>query len=169
MARTWRLGRLGLGYTAGETESAMTSREKEHRDDVRLELVGQRGDVDQSGDVNRKLYQDGQQYVEVEDVSEGSFAGELLDGLEKPPCQPTDLDYTHQGKERKTNLSPRDTQEANGHEHPSDRNLVISKFDAVEVEYTQTVRRDEAVKREDLVHLDGRDECAAALADDVRD
>ena len=67
-----------------------------------------------------------------------------------------------------TYLRAGDAQEADGHEHTIDCDLVVAELDAIEVLHAQAVRRDEAVQREDLVHLDGRDERAAPLPDDVR-
>ena len=55
-------------------------------------------------------------------------------------------------------------------QHAAGHNAVrVAKLDAVEVEHRQTVRRDEAVEREDLVHLHRSDERRAALADNVAD
>jgi len=60
-------------------------------------------------------------------------------------------------------LGPRDTQEADGHEHPSDRDLVVAKFDSVEILHAKTVRRNQTVQSKDLVHLDSSDEGASPL------
>lgn len=60
-------------------------------------------------------------------------------------------------------------QEANGHEHPIDRNLVVAKFDAVQVQNTQTICGDEAIESEDLVHLNSSYKRAASLADNSSD
>lgn len=38
-------------------------------------------------------------------------------------------------------LGPGNTQEADGHEHSSDRDLVVAKLDSVEVLHAETVRR----------------------------
>ena len=82
--------------------------------------------------------------------------------------------HEHQnGEERDfvpiTHLGARDAIEANRHEHSSDRDLVVTKLDTIQVLHTETVRRDETVERQDLVHLDRCDERAPTLADDVRD
>ena len=72
-------------------------------------------------------------------------------------------------EETTTDLCTRDTQEADRHEHTGDSDLVVAELDAIEVLHAQAVRRDEAIQREDLVHLDGRNERAASLPDDMRD
>ena len=76
---------------------------------------------------------------------------------------------TLQLKMTKPNLGTRNAQEADRHEHTIDCDLVVAELDAVQVLYTQTIRRDETIESKDLVHLDGRDQGAAALANDVRD
>ena len=68
-----------------------------------------------------------------------------------------------------THLCSRDTQEAHGHQHPGDSHLVITKLDTIQVLHTQAPRRDQAVQREDLVHLDSSNERTTSLADDMRD
>jgi hypothetical protein len=70
---------------------------------------------------------------------------------------------------RETNACARDAHEANRHQDTGDGNLVVTKFDALEVLYTQSPRRDEAVEGENLVHLDSGDQCASSLANDVDD
>jgi len=67
---------------------------------------------------------------------------------------------------RRPYLGPGDTQEADGHEHPSDRDLVVAKLDSVEVLHAKTVRCDQTIQSKDLVHLDSSDEGASALPDD---
>ena len=42
-------------------------------------------------------------------------------------------------------------------------------LDTIEILYAESVCRDETVKRENLVHLDGGNECAAALTNDMGD
>ena len=66
-------------------------------------------------------------------------------------------------------LRARDAEETHRHEHTRDRDLVIAELDAVQILYAQTVRRDQAVQSEDLVHLNSGNERAAALSDDMRD
>jgi hypothetical protein len=66
-------------------------------------------------------------------------------------------------------LGTRDTQETNRHEHTSDCHLIVSKLDPVEILYAQAVRRDQTVKRENLIHLDRSDESAATLSNDMCD
>jgi hypothetical protein len=68
-----------------------------------------------------------------------------------------------------TYLGARDTQEADRHEHTSNRHLVVAKLDSVEILHAETVRRDEAVERKNLVHLNRSNESAATLSDNVRD
>lgn len=70
--------------------------------------------------------------------------------------------------EKATHLRPRGTQETNAHQHARDRGLVISILDPVKVLRAERVRHGEGVERQDLVHLDRREERAAALADDMR-
>ena len=65
-----------------------------------------------------------------------------------------------------SHLSPGDTQEADGHEHPSDRDLVITELDSIQVLHAETVRRNQAVQSEDLVHLYGGNEGAPSLPND---
>ena len=50
-----------------------------------------------------------------------------------------------------TYLGMRDTQEADRHEHTSNRHLVVTKLDSVEILHAETVRRDEAVEHKNLV------------------
>jgi len=111
-----------------------------------LDRLGQVSDVHKRGDVDRELEQHRKKDVEVEDVAEGSFAAELLDGL-----------------------GTRDTQEANAHEHTGDGDLVVAKLDTVEVLDRERVGRDETVERQDFVHLNRGDKRASTLSDDVGD
>lgn len=64
-----------------------------------------------------------------------------------------------------SHLGSRDAQEAYGHEHSSDRDLVIAKLDSIEILYTETVRCNQTVQSEDLVHLDGGNKGASSLPD----
>jgi hypothetical protein len=68
-----------------------------------------------------------------------------------------------------TYLGARNRQEAYTHHHAGNRDLAITKLDAVEIEDRQTVRRDQAVQCKNLVHLDSSHKRASSLADDVRD
>lgn len=65
-------------------------------------------------------------------------------------------------------LGTRDAKEAHRHQHPSDRDLIISKLDTVQILHTQTVRGDQTIQRKDLVHLDRSNECAPSLTNDMR-
>jgi len=66
-----------------------------------------------------------------------------------------------------THFSTRNAQEADGHQHASDRHLVVAEFDAVQILNAQTVCGDQAVESEDFVHLNRGDEGAATLSDDM--
>ena len=68
-----------------------------------------------------------------------------------------------------TYLRAGDAQEADRHEHTIDCDLVVAELDAVQVLYTQTIRRAETIESKDLVHLDGSHKRASSLADNVRD
>ena len=68
-----------------------------------------------------------------------------------------------------TYLGVRDTHEADGHEYTSNCQLVVTKHDCIEILHAETVRRDEAVERKNLVHLNRSNESAATLSDNVRD
>lgn len=68
-----------------------------------------------------------------------------------------------------SHLGSRDTQEADGHEHSSDRNLIITKLDPIEVLHAKTVRSNQTVQSEDLVHLNSGDESASPLSNDRGD
>jgi hypothetical protein len=110
----------------------------------------------------RKLQQNRKQDVEVEDVAERTFPRELLNRLRGQL-------WPRYGQYSTAHLGTRDAQEADAHHHPGDRYLIISKLDPVEVLDRERVGCDEAVEREDLVHLDSGDEGAATLTDDVGD
>lgn len=69
----------------------------------------------------------------------------------------------------KTYTSARDAHEADAHQDTGDGDLVVAELDALKVLHAQSPGRDEAVEGENLVHLDGSDESAAALTDDVDD
>lgn len=94
--------------------------------------------------MDSELEQDREQDVEVEDVAEGSFPAELLNGL-----------------------GSRDTQETDTHKHTSDGDLVVTKLDTIEVLHGKRVGGDKTVKRENLVHLNRSDQSASTLTDDV--
>jgi len=66
-----------------------------------------------------------------------------------------------------TYFSTRNAQEADRHQHASDRHLVVTEFDAVQVLDAQAVGGDQAVKSKNFVHLDCGDEGATSLSDDV--
>lgn len=132
-------------------------------DNSRLEKVGQIRDVHERNNVQRKLDQDRQQHVEVENIAQWSFARKLLDGLNNT---------THVSKKtlqmaHTPYLCARDAQEADRHQHPAYSNLVITKLDPIEILYAQGVCGDETVQCQDLVHLDGRHQSTAALPYDV--
>jgi hypothetical protein len=65
-----------------------------------------------------------------------------------------------------THLGARDTQ-ADRHEHTSNCHLVVTKLDSVKILHAETVHRDEAVERKNLVHLNGSNKSAATLSDNV--
>jgi hypothetical protein len=58
---------------------------------------------------------------------------------------------------------------ADRHEHTRDRHLVVSELDPIKILHAQTVRRDQTIECEDLVHLDRSDEGAATLSNDMGD
>ena len=66
-----------------------------------------------------------------------------------------------------THLSAGDTEEADGHQHAADSHLVITKLDTIEVLHAQAVCSDQAIQRQDLVHLNSSNESATSLSDDV--
>ena len=111
---------------------------------ARSELVAEARNVDEGDDVHGELAEDGADDVKVEDVGLGTLLGETL----------------HR-------LCAGDGQEADAHEHTADGDLAIAKLDTLQVEDGQTVGANQAVKGENLVHLDGGNESAAALTDDV--
>lgn len=69
----------------------------------------------------------------------------------------------------RTYPAPRNTEEAHGHEDSRNSMLQISKFDTIEVQNGQTVRRNQAIEGQNLVHLDSSNKSTASLADDVVD
>jgi hypothetical protein len=68
-----------------------------------------------------------------------------------------------------TDLGSRYAEEADRHQHPGDRHLVVSELDAVQILDTKTVRCNKAVESQNFVHLDGGDQCAATLSDNMGD
>jgi hypothetical protein len=68
-----------------------------------------------------------------------------------------------------SHLGPRDTQEADGHEHSSDRDLVVTELYSIQVLHAETVRRNQTVQSKDLVHLYGGNEGAPSLPNDRSD
>lgn len=70
---------------------------------------------------------------------------------------------------KRTYLGARNTQETNRHQHTADGDLVITKLDTIKVLHAQTVRRNETVQGEDLVHLNSRDQGTPSLPDDMSD
>jgi hypothetical protein len=95
--------------------------------------------------MHSKLTKNRSNDVEVEDVRLWSFLGEALD-----------------------RLGSRDGQEADAHEHSTDRDLTISEFDTLEIQNTETVRGYQAVESKNLVHLNSGHESATTLSDNVR-
>lgn len=73
------------------------------------------------------------------------------------------------GKTRCSYLGSRYAQEAYRHEHTCHRHLVVTELDAVEVLHAETVRGDQTVQSEDLVHLNSRHQGASTLTNDMRD
>lgn len=123
--------------------------------------------------MQRELHQNGEQHVKVEDIAQRPFPRQFLYRLRTHKTQSISNYDPPRACARKygegTHLRPRDTQETNAHEHARDRDLIIPILDPVQVLHAERISRDETVQRQDLVHLDRRDERAAALADDVRD
>src|SRR3569833_1809930 len=113
---------------------------------IRLQLVAEVGDVDQGDDVDSELPEDRADNVEVENVGLRPLLGQALNGPRS-----------------------RDGEEADAHKHATDCVLAVAEFDALEIQHAQTISRDQAVQRKDLVHLDRGDKSAPALADDVGD
>ncbi|KAG9766035.1 putative cation transporting ATPase, partial [Aureobasidium melanogenum] len=91
-----------------------------------------------------------------------SLLGKCFNGLEDT------LASIESNTQRLTYLGTRDGEEADTHQHTTDGDLTIAELDTVKVQHTQTVGRDQAVQSQDLVHLDGSNESATTLADDVR-
>lgn len=152
-------GSVAAGNSEGRVRHDLASRWT----DSRFVKVCQIRDVHQRYDVQRKLNEDGQEHVEVENIAQRSFARKLLDGLHKMP-------YTSMRRYKKAYtpyLCARDAQETDRHQHPADSHLIITKLDAVKILHTQAVCSDETVQRQDLVHLDRRDQRTATLPDDV--
>jgi hypothetical protein len=69
----------------------------------------------------------------------------------------------------KSYLGAGDAQEAHAHEHSTDSDLSVAELDTVQVKHTQTVSADQAVQRQNLVHLNSGHESATTLANNVRD
>lgn len=74
--------RLELGFevnwaTPNNTNLSITL-DRNKNDYPRLKFVRQSRDIDQGGDVNGELDQDREKHVEVEDISKGPLARELL-------------------------------------------------------------------------------------------
>src|SRR3569833_2568582 len=113
---------------------------------IRLQLGAEVGDVDQGDDVDSELPEDRADNVEVENVGLRPRLGQALNGPRS-----------------------RDGEEADAHKHATDCVLAVAEFDALEIQHAQTISRDQAVQRKDLVHLDRGDKSAPALADDVGD
>lgn len=136
--------------------------------DSRFVVFGERVHIDQSGNVNSKLTQDRQNDVRVEDIGLRSLLGELIKGLQHKVSF-----YTTNGRidcvRMRTYPAPRNTEEAHGHEDSRNSMLQISKFDTIEVQNGQTVRRNQAIEGQNLVHLDSSNKSTASLADDVVD
>lgn len=58
--------------------------------------------------------------------------------------------------------------ETDTHEHASYCDLIIAELDTIQVLDAQAICGDEAVQRENLVHLNGCNQGAPALANDIR-
>lgn len=120
--------------------------------------------------MNRELKEDRTDDVDVEDGSEGTLLREFVDRLCECETKKSVKRRGIEGKEgQETHPSARDAHEAHAHEHASDRDLVVTELDTLEVLHRKRPRRDEAVEGEDLVHLNRRHEGATTLTDDVRD
>ena len=65
-------------------------------------------------------------------------------------------------------LGARDAQEADGHEHTADGDLIVAELDAIQILHAQGVRCNETIEGENLVHLNRCNERAPALTDDMR-
>ena len=66
-------------------------------------------------------------------------------------------------------LGSRNAQEAHGHQHTSNCDLIIPKLDAIKVLNAQTVGRNQAVESQDLIHLDRGNQSTTTLSDNVGD
>lgn len=108
-----------------------------------------------------KLKQDRKQDVKVENVTQRPLLGQLLHRLINL------FQRLHFSSCILTYLGPGDTQETNTHQHAGDGHLVITKLDAVKVLNRQGIGRDKTVESENLVHLDGGDQSASTLTDNV--
>ncbi|KAI6750013.1 hypothetical protein HG531_007278 [Fusarium graminearum] len=116
-----------------EVDSGVEERGREFS--LKINIIGatsiaKAGDVDQGGNVNSELSQNGTDDVNVEDVGLRTFLAKTFD-----------------------DTSARDAEEANRHEHTTDGVLRVTKLDTL--------------KGKNLVHLDGGDESATTLTDDV--
>ena len=114
--------------------------------------------------MDSELNEDGKQNIEIEDIAEWSFSRELLYGLRQTISVQSSSIHRNS-----FDLGSRNAQEAHGHQHTSDCDLVVSKLDAVEVLNAQTVGRNQAVESQDLIHLDRGDQSATTLSDNGRD
>lgn len=94
--------------------------------------------------MDSKLSQDGTDDVDVEDVGLRTFLAQALN---------------HTGA--------RDAEEADRHEHTTDGVLRVAKLDTLKVQDRQGVSGDKTVESENLVHLNGGNESATALSDNV--
>jgi hypothetical protein len=126
-----------------------------------LEAVDVVGDVDKGDNVDRELAENRRNDVPVPDVVLWALFGELFDGLR---VLATDLVYISRG----SYLCARYAQETHTHKHPTNCHLSISKLDTIQIKHTQAVSADQAIQRQDLVHLDGGHKRASSLSNDVR-
>jgi hypothetical protein len=64
-------------------------------------------------------------------------------------------------------LCARDTEEADAHHHTSDRDLVVTELDTIEILHTEGVCCDESVQAENEEHLRRSYKCTPPLTNDV--
>jgi hypothetical protein len=66
-----------------------------------------------------------------------------------------------------TYFGTRNAQKTYGHQHTRYRNLIVTEFDSVQILHTQAPSCYQAIESENFIHLDGRNESATSLSDDM--